>query len=468
VGNGQSQPTELFPSDVIGLSTGVAKVVGGFDHTCALMQSGGVKCWGSNRFGQLGDGTSPYDPYVVPVDSSLTSGVTAIALGHWHTCALMVDQTVRCWGDDQDGQLGNNASGLIFPNPTTVGQVTSQSITLASLPARDVKDAPFTVTATASSGLPVTITSLTPSICGVSGSTVTLAAIGICTVAANQSGDNDYAAAPQVARSFLVSGLTTASPTRLANISTRLEVLTGYDIAIGGFVIGGLSPKTVVVRAIGPSLANYGVANPLANPKLQLYFGQNPIRANDDWTTGASAATIQAIGLAPSDARESAMLLTLQPGAYTAVMSSLGGTGVALVEIYEIDREDIPLINISTRGHVGTDFDVMIGGFVITGNSPQTVVVTAKGPTLGDYGIPSPLANPTLTLVRQSDQSIVATNDDWGSASNAADVQASGFAPSNALESAILVTLPPGAYTAIVSGVNGGTGTGIVEVYATQ
>jgi hypothetical protein len=178
---------------------------------------------------------------------------------------------------------------------------------------------------------------------------------------------------------------------------------------------------------------------------------------------------MSAIGLAPTDPLEAAVMVNLPHGLYTAVVGGEGGsTGVGIVEVFEIDRADVPLINISTRGHVGIDFDVMIGGFVISGNSPQTVVVTAKGPSLADYDIGNPLANPTLTLVRQSDQSIIATNDDWGSGPNASQIQSSGFAPSNSLESAILVTLPPGAYTAIVSGVNGGTGTGIVEVYATQ
>jgi len=164
-----------------------------------------------------------------------------------------------------------------------------------------------------------------------------------------------------------------------------------------------------------------------------------------------------------------AILATLAPGVYTAVVSGSGGTsGVGLVEVYEVDRPDVPLINVSTRGQVVSANDVMIGGFVINGTGPRTVVITAKGPSLSAYGIANALANPTLTLVRSSDQATLATNDDWGSAANAAQIQASGFAPSNGLESAILVTLPPGAYTAIVSGVNGGTGTGIVEVYATQ
>jgi hypothetical protein len=126
----------------------------------------------------------------------------------------------------------------------------------------------------------------------------------------------------------------------------------------------------------------------------------------------------------------------------------------------------VPLINISTRGKVLTDTDVMIGGFVVSGTAPQTVVVRAIGPSLANYGITNPLANPQVQLVRQSDQTVIASNDDWGSDVNAALVQSSGFAPSNSLESAIYITLNPGAYTAIVTGVANGTGVGIVEVYA--
>ncbi len=158
--------------------------------------------------------------------------------------------------------------------------------------------------------------------------------------------------------------------------------------------------------------------------------------------------------------------MTLPPGAYTAIVSGVAGaTGVGLVEVYEIDHSDVPLINISTRGRVQTGFDMMIGGFVIQGTSPQTVVVRAIGPSLANYGITGSLANPHLELVRMSDNATIATNDDWGSASNAAQISSSGFAPTNSLESAIMMTLAPGAYTAVLSDVGGGTGVGLVEVY---
>ena len=253
-------------------------------------------------------------------------------------------------------------------------------------------------------------------------------------------------------------------PNRLFGISTRMQVLTGEDVMIGGFIVGGSTAKTVIVRARGPSLASAGVANALANPVLQLFAGQNVIATNDDWGTAANAAQIQASGYAPASPQESAILVGLSPGAYTAIVSgAANGTGVGIVEVYEIDLPEVPLMAISTRGQVQGGDGVMIGGFTIRGEAAKTVVVRARGPSLIPAGVANALANPVLQLV--SGQTVIATNDDWGTAQNAAQIQASGFAPGHPQESAILITLPPGAYTAIVSGAAGGTGVGIVEVY---
>ncbi len=294
---------------------------------------------------------------------------------------------------------------------------------------------------------------------------------GASAISAVYSGDATYATGVAGPITQTVNGGTgtTATPSSLANLSTRGQVLSGNDVMIGGFVIGGSTPKTVVVRAIGPSLVNFGINNALADPTLQLVRSsdQSVIATNDNWGSASNAAQIQASGFAPSNSLESAILMTLAPGAYTAIVTGVGGgTGVGLIEVYEVDHPEVPLINISTRGQVRTGNDVMIGGFVVQGSGPQTVVVRARGPSLIPYGVLNTLANPTLQLVRSSDQATIATNDDWGSASNAAQISASGFAPSNAQESAILVTLNPGAYTAIVTGAGGGTGVGIIEVFA--
>ncbi|MBK7660142.1 MAG: Ig-like domain repeat protein [Betaproteobacteria bacterium] len=192
---------------------------------------------------------------------------------------------------------------------------------------------------------------------------------------------------------------TPAGIPRLVNIATRLPVLTGDDVLIGGFIIGGTQPKTVVVRARGPSLAASGVSGALANPVLQLFAGATSIAANDDWGTAANAAALQASGYAPANVFESAILTTLGPGAYTAIVTGAGGlTGVGIVEVFEVDRPEVPLVNIATRGRVLTGNDVMIGGFIIQGDAPQTVVIRARGPSLVPFGIANALGDPVLQL----------------------------------------------------------------------
>jgi len=250
-----------------------------------------------------------------------------------------------------------------------------------------------------------------------------------------------------------------------------MQVGTGSDVLIGGFVIGGSANKTVAIVATGPSLSAFGIANPLANPTLSLVRSsdQAVIATNDDWQTASNQADLSAAGFAPTNALEAAILASLPPGAYTAIVQGTNnGTGVAVVGVYEVDGPEIPLTNISTRGRVQTGNDVMIGGFVIQGSGPQTLAIVATGPSLSAFGIANVLADPVLTLVRSFDQAVIGSNDNWTAATNAAQLLDSGFAPSSNLEAAILVTLPPGAYTAILSGSGGGTGVGIVAVYAVK
>ena len=259
-----------------------------------------------------------------------------------------------------------------------------------------------------------------------------------------------------------------AQTPRLTNLSTRMQVLTGADVMIGGFVVGGSTPKTVVLRARGPSLVAYGIYNALGNPHMRLVRSSDgaTVAENNDWQAAANAAAVSASGFAPDHPLDAAILVTLPPGAYTAVVSGIASTGVAIFEVFELDHPEVPLANISTRGQVRTGNDAMIGGFVVTGNAPRTVVVRARGPSLVPFGVADALSNPMLQLVRSSDGAVITQNDDFGTAPNLAQLQATGFAPGNALESAILITLQPGAYTAIVTGVGGATGVGIVEVFA--
>jgi hypothetical protein len=193
----------------------------------------------------------------------------------------------------------------------------------------------------------------------------------------------------------------------------------------------------------------------LSNPQLQLVrqADNTTVAANDDWGTDANAAQLFASGFAPSHPLEAALYITLAPGAYTAVVSGVGGaTGVGLVEVYEVDHPEVALINISARALVQTGFNQTIGGFVIQGQRPADGGDSRHRSLARHFGVSGALQNPTMQLVRISDNTTIATNDDWGSAANAAQVQSSGYAPAHPLESAIMMTLPPGAYTAVVSG----------------
>jgi hypothetical protein len=343
----------------------------------------------------------------------------------------------------------------------------AQAIVFGAAPGNVTVGGTGTVSATGGgSGNPIVFASLTPSTCSISGATVTGVAVGTCSVSANQAGNAAYFAAPQVTQSFAISAL--PDPPRLGNISTRMRVLTGNDVRIGGFVIGGAATKSVAIVATGPSLAAFGIASPLANPMFRLVRSsdQVTIATNDDWQTAANASALQAAGFSPSHPLEAGLLVNLPPGAYTAVVEGAGGaTGVAVIGVYEVGAPTIPLANISTRGRVLTGNDVMIGGFVIQGSGAQAVAIVATGPSLAPFGIANPLENPRITLVRSSDQATLATNDDWQADSNASQLQAAGFAPTNPLEAGLYRTLQPGAYTVIVEGVGGGTGVAVIGVY---
>lgn len=252
----------------------------------------------------------------------------------------------------------------------------------------------------------------------------------------------------------------------LANISTRALVQTGNHVLIGGFVISGSGSKEVLVRAIGPTLANSLVPNPLQDPVLSLHDIHTEIANNDDWQTAANSSQIPP-ALKPADARESAILTTLAPGAYTAIVTGKGGTsGVSLVEVYDLQSgSSSQLINISTRGEIQNGDFVMIGGFVTAGpaGSSSEVLIRAKGPSLAQFGISDALADPTVRVFN-GNGALIGSNDNWKDTQEA-EIQATGDAPTNDLESAILLTLAPGNYTAIVSGKNGGVGVGQVEVF---
>jgi hypothetical protein len=291
--------------------------------------------------------------------------------------------------------------------------------------------------------------------------------------------------APHIVPEFRGTGSVHVFPSTLANVSTRAFVQTGDNVMIGGFIIEETYSE-VVIRAIGPELTRYHVPNALANPKLELHDATGAlIASNDDWQhtiiggviRGNQFYEIRDSGHAPANPFESAIIATLAPGNYTAIVRGVNDTtGVGLVEVYDYHPDsharDKVLGNVSTRSFVQTGDDVMIGGFVVQGSGAKRVIVRAIGPELSQHGVPNPLADPILEL-HNSTGALIAHNDNWMTTilggiitrDQVQDIRDSGHAPTDARESAIIATLAPGNYTAIVRGVNNTTGVGLVEVY---
>jgi hypothetical protein len=247
----------------------------------------------------------------------------------------------------------------------------------------------------------------------------------------------------------------------LANISTRASVQTGDNVLIAGFIINGTQNKRVLLRAIGPSLP---LSDRLMNPVLELHDNTGAlIASNDDWGNASNRQEIINTGAPPTNALESAILGPLAPGSYTAIVRGVSNTtGVAVVEGYDLDRTtNSKFANISTRGLVQTGHDVMIGGFILLGDSSQKVIVRAIGPSLPLAGR---LADPTLELY-DGQGTVIASNDNWRTTQQA-EIIATSIPPANDFESAIVRTLAPAPYTTIVRGVDGTIGLALVEIYA--
>lgn len=273
---------------------------------------------------------------------------------------------------------------------------------------------------------------------------------------------------------------------RLINLSTRARIGPSQSrTLITGFVIGGGEPKTVLVRAVGPGLAGFGLGTPIPNPRLHLYNAAGQlVLQNEDWSgsdTAEAIARTGAFGLAPGS-RDAALVTTLEPGSYTMHVLDGGDTGVALAEIYDASAnpagEYQRLINVSSRGYVDSGDGVLVGGFVVTGNAPKKVLIRGAGPSLASFGLADVLGDPRLTVF--SGSTVIAQNDNWETATpvNSTQVAATpaelsaaaqktgsfGYA-AGSKDAAIIIVLAPGAYTAQVSGANGATGVGLIEVY---
>ena len=265
----------------------------------------------------------------------------------------------------------------------------------------------------------------------------------------------------------------TATPGSLGNISTRVRVLAGDNALIGGMIATGTANKKVIIRAIGPTLNDFGVPGALQDQTLELYQGSTLITSNDDWRQSTQQVEIQNSGLAPNKDAESAIIATLTPNqGYTAIVRGKNGTtGVGVVEAFDLEQGAASKLgNISTRGFVDVDDNVMIAGLIVspTNGTTTKVLVRALGPTLGDFGVPNALANPTLDLVNASGTTI-RSNDNWkDDPQQRSEIEAANLAPSHDQEAALVETITPGAYTAIVRGSGRTTGVGLVEIYNIQ
>jgi hypothetical protein len=262
----------------------------------------------------------------------------------------------------------------------------------------------------------------------------------------------------------------TPTPGQLVNISSRANVGTGAQVGINGFIIRGSAPMKVLIRAVGPSLVVDGqlISGLLSDPVLELHDGTGSlIFSNDDWSTSPQKSEIEASGLSPSDSREPAIIATLPEGSYTMIIRGKNNTtGIALGEVYVLPpNNSSELVNISGRALTSAGGNVLITGLIMDGQTPRPTLIRALGPTLQAEGITGELLDPTLDLY-DDNGAVLESNNAWTSAPNRAQIEATGLAPKDNRESAILMTLAPGNYTAIVRGVNGTTGVALLEAYA--
>ena len=264
----------------------------------------------------------------------------------------------------------------------------------------------------------------------------------------------------------LSASLTNAQTGRLINLSTRLSCETGDAVAVTEFILQGTGSETIVLRGIGPSLSDFGVPDTLRDPTARLLDVRGrTLDFNDNWMDNPDKAAIIAAGLAPTNRRESALIDSLAPGVYTMVeQGNPHGQGVALPEVYDLSDGSLQISAIGIRGMVLTGDHVIISGFIISGNAPVSVLVRALGPSLAAVGLPGVLADPVIEL-HDGSGAVIASNDNWRDTQEA-EIIATGLAPTNDLESALIGTLPPGPYTVVFFGANGATGLGFLQDYS--
>jgi PQQ-like domain len=350
-------------------------------------------------------------------------------------------------------------TATVAPTATATATATAVVTPTSTIP-QPTATATSTAAATATATIPPSPTptptdhpSATPTVTATATATSTAAATATATIAPSPSPTASATPASQA-----------------VNLSTRMRVLTGDNVGIGGFIVTGTVPKPVLLRAIGPSLIGFGVPGALADTVMELHGpGTFATVTNDNWRDdSAQEALILATGIPPTSDLEAAIYATLTPGNYTAIVSGKDSTsGVALIEVFDLSPSAVSKLgNISTRAFVSTGDNILIAGFILgSNNGNDRIIVRGIGPSLTALGVPNALANPTLEL-HNANGSLLAENNDWQDDTNqAAELSAAGLAPTNNFESGISTSLPPGLYTALLAELSGGTGVGLVEVY---
>lgn len=482
------------------IATDLTDVVAGPDFTLYIRSDGTLEGMGQNAFGELGVGNQNevHQPVVIDTD------VTGMAAGGGYSLYIKSDGSLRAMGDNEYGQFGNSttrsssiptlvqyadrvhavssgAGHSLFLKEESIPVIFNEPQSLTVAPGGEAK---FTVVTNwiedqsfqwlhADHALPN------------SGSTLSL--VGVESSDAGDYGVMISSGDESISSRTVTFGVK-APPydtEKMMNISTRGQILEGSKVLIAGFVLDGSGQKDVLIRGIGPALGQWGLSGLCTDPKLELFRNTNPatpsIAANESWSsaTGDIPGISQRVGaFALSDGSKDAVLsMNLEPGAYTAKVSGLDGTGVGLVELYDADLDPLAstcnLSNISTRGEVGIGAQILIAGFVIAGDVPKQVLVRGVGPRLADFEVDGTLVDPYLQIVKNVPpyQFWVASNDNWSDSVNAAEIRRTSgsvgafFLRKNSKDAVMLTWLEPGTYTAQVSGVDDGTGVALVEVY---
>ncbi len=394
--------------------------------------------------------------------------------------------------DAQDGMMANTSvftyEVIVTSNATPTPTPTPTPTLPASGNPPVFTEQPISVTVTGGTVALTAVATNTPTYqWSLNGAPISGATSSILLIRNAASGAGRYTCAATNSAGSATSAAATVALTsttnigRLVNISCRAGVGTGANILIAGFAVGGQGTSgtdPLLIRASGPALVPFGVTGTLADPQLTLFSGSNVLGTNNGWAGSApiasTAAAVGAFAWSDTASHDAALLETLASGAYTAqIAGQTGDTGVALAEVYDATpagsyTPSTPrLVNISTRVEVGTGGNILIAGFVIGGATARTVLIRASGPALAPFGVAGTLADPQLQLF--SDGTLLESDNGWGGSAQiaAAAVSVGAFAWSSptSADSALLVTIPPGSYTAEVSGASGDTGVALIEVY---